>query len=239
MSAPARGRLAAPEWMDEPDVDRAELLGALRHLARFNRWLGGTRTVLAAVRPLLAAAGNHPVRVLDVATGYADFPLALARWGERAGVALEIVATDLHPTAVALAAAHAGTTSRVRCEVADARALPYPDRSFEVATCNTALHHFDDVEAVGVLRELARVASQGVVVSDLRRGRIALWGAQLMAATLWRGNRLNRHDGPLSVRRAWTATELRALAIQAGLAGARVRSGPLRLLLSWRRPAGG
>jgi hypothetical protein len=38
-----------------------------------------------------------------------------------------------------------------------------------------------------------------------------------LAATWWRRNRLTRHDGPLSVLRAFTPAELRAAAEAAGL----------------------
>jgi hypothetical protein len=37
--------------------------------------------------------------------------------------------------------------------------------------------------------------------------------------TLWRGNPLTRHDGPLSVLRAFTPSELQQLAAKAGLNG--------------------
>jgi hypothetical protein len=44
-------------------------------------------------------------------------------------------------------------------------------------------------------------------------------------------------DGPLSVRAAFTPSELRGLAQEAGLTGAKVsRRFPCRLLLEWKRP---
>ena len=52
------------------------------------------------------------------------------------------------------------------------------------------------------------------------------------ATDVWRGNRLTRHDGPLSVRRSFTARELERLAHDAGFAGARVyRHVPFRVVL--------
>jgi ribosome-associated toxin RatA of RatAB toxin-antitoxin module len=41
---------------------------------------------------------------------------------------------------------------------ADALELPFADKSFDLVTCSQTLHHFDDADAVRVIRELDRVA---------------------------------------------------------------------------------
>jgi hypothetical protein len=85
---------------------------------------------------------------------------------------------------------------------------------------------------VRCLRELARVSRRAVVVSDLERSLPNWLGALVLGATVWRGNRLTRHDGPLSVRRSFTAAELVELAERAGFTGARAyRHFPWRLIL--------
>jgi ubiquinone/menaquinone biosynthesis C-methylase UbiE len=225
MSLPARRRAA--ELMDHPEVDPAQLEHGLADLRWVNRWLGGTRSVLRELAPLLRAGRGEEVRVLDVATGSADIPLALVRWARAAGVPVRVAATDFHPRTVAAARERAAAYPEVQVEQADALRLPYPDGAFDVSMCNTALHHFDDREAVAVLRELRRVARRGVVVTDLRRSRPALLGARLLASTLWRAHPVTRHDGPHSVRAAFTPAELTRLARQAGLEHARVRTRPL------------
>ena len=91
-----------------------------------------------------------------------------------------------------------------------------------IALLSLTLHHFDGTDQVQVLREAARVAGRAVIVNELERCRTNLYGARLLAATRWRGNRLTRHDGPLSVLRAFTRTELAALAAAAGLRVARL-----------------
>jgi flavin-dependent dehydrogenase/SAM-dependent methyltransferase len=172
-------------------------------------------------------------RILDVATGAADIPLAVARWARERGTAVEIVATDNHPPRWNWRAQAVRGEPSIRVETADALRLPYADGSFDVALCSTALHHFDDDEdAVRVLRELDRVSRIGFVVNDLARSRTALLGARLLAITVWRTPPVTRHDGPLSVRRALTAPEMRRLAERAGLADGTVRGHfPFRLAL--------
>ncbi|HEV2131914.1 MAG TPA: methyltransferase domain-containing protein [Longimicrobiaceae bacterium] len=222
MSLQTRARGA--ELMDEPAADVAELRRTLRDLRVVNRWLGGTHVVLRHLRAMLSRLPLERYRILDVATGSGDIPLSVARWARRRGIAVEILATDAHPRTAALARELTAAEPAIRVEQADALSLPYEDAAFDFALCSTALHHFDGQDALQVLRELDRVAAHGVVVSDLLRSRFGLWGARLLAATLWRRSELTRHDGPLSVRRAFTAAELRGLARAAGLRNARVHT---------------
>ena len=125
----------------------------------------------------------------------------------------------------------------MRVEAADALQLPYADGAFDFALCSTALHHFDARDQLlRVLGELNRVAGIGGIINDLRRSRPALIGANLLAATFWRTHPVTRHDGPLSVRRAFTPAELDDLARAAGLPGARVHAHvPFRVALVWEK----
>jgi ubiquinone/menaquinone biosynthesis C-methylase UbiE len=136
---------------------------------------------------------------------------------------VEIVATDNHATTLELARAHTAGEPSIRTEAADALDLPFADGAFDVALLSTALHHFDDdADCLQVLREMHRVSRLGLIVNDLARSRGALLGARLLAATVWRRHPVTRHDGPLSVRRAFTPAELRDLAARAGFGKARV-----------------
>lgn len=232
-------RVHGEERMDAPDVDPAELDRSLADLRRVNRWLGGTRVVVHHLTRLLAGTPPGPVEVLDVATGSGDVPRTLVEWGRSRGRAMRVVATDVHAGTLAHARRYLHDVAGVRVEAADARDLPYDDGSFDIALCSTALHHFRDDDAVRVVHELARVSRIGFIVNDLERSRGALWGVRLLAATVWRSHPVTRHDGPLSVRRSFTARELRDLARRAGVAHARVhRHLPFRLALVGSRGGG-
>ena len=234
-------RAAGAERMDEPDQDPAELGRSLADLRGVNRWLGGYRVVLHHLGHLAARHPRREYRVLDVATGSADIPLRVAAWARRRGMRMRVTATDLHPTTLALARRHAAADPDVRVERADLLALPYDDDAFDVVLCSTALHHFDARDdLLRALGEMRRVGAIGGIVNDLRRSRPALVGAKLLAATVWRTHPVTRHDGPLSVRRAFTPAELRDLARAARLPNARVHAhAPFRVALVWERDEGG
>lgn len=205
----------APELLDQPDHDAAELARSLDHVAQVNRWLGGSRALLKHLLPFLADATS--TSILDIGTGSADVPRQIVDWARKHGRSVQIKATDIHPQMQALAAARCASYPEITVERADALALPYEDKSVDVTLLSLTLHHFDGAAQARVLTEARRVSRRAVIVNELLRSPLNYAGARLLAATWWRRNRLTRHDGPLSVLRAFEPAELLTLAREAGL----------------------
>jgi SAM-dependent methyltransferase len=222
-------RSHAVELLDAPAHDLAALADNLRDLRDLDRILGGTALTWRALLPLLP---NAPATLLDVATGGADGPRRLAALARRRGYDLRPIASDRLRDALRLARASGARFPLIQH---DALAIPLPDGAVDFVTCSLALHHFDPPAAAALLRELARVARRAMIVNDLRRGRLAYWGARLLALGPWHA--MARHDGPLSVLRAYTLEEARALVAEARLRGARVEPMPLFRMLIIAREA--
>lgn len=209
---PLPRRHGAEELLDSPTHD-PELLGqSLAHVAAVNRWLGGRRALLRTLAPRLRGG----LRILDVGTGSGDLPRAIARLARRRATPVHITATDVHPQMRERAEAACRGFPEITIAPADALALPFEPDAFDVALLSMVLHHLDDADAVAALREAARVAPT-VIVNELHRTRLNHAGARLLAGSVWAGNPITRHDGPLSVLRAYVPVELDALARAAGL----------------------
>lgn len=210
-------RLAhAEELLDRSLDDLDAVVGNLRDLARFNR-VFGLRLTKAAIERLVPAP--EPVQLIDVGTGGVDIPIALLADAKRSGRDMCVTALDQSPEIFAAATTRRPGIGIIRdldlC-VGMASALPYPDGAYDVAHSSLLAHHLEPPEVVEMLREMARVATRGVVVNDLVRSRLNWAGAWVMSHTLTR-NRLFRVDAPMSVQRAYTRRELRALFDEAGL----------------------
>jgi SAM-dependent methyltransferase len=89
----------------------------------------------------------------------------------------------------------------------DALHLPFADNSVDVVMCSQVLHHFNDREALTLLREMNRVARCRVIVSDLRRSWFSAAGLWLVSFPL-RFHAVSRHDGVVSVMRGFKTGEL-------------------------------
>ena len=225
---------ANAEWLDAETMDDGALRRNLADIRRINWLLGWTAFTVHGVarqaEEVAKAAGRREFSLLDVASGSADIPLAIARWAEHAGFEARIVATDISPQIVAVAQEQAADTPSVTVELQDALALPYAPGSFDIALCTLALHHFEPERAVTLLASMAHV-SKHVLVFDVARARLAYVGSLLLTRLL-RMDAMTRHDAPASVRRAYSAPEMRELGAKAGLQDLTVRVGiPWRLAL--------
>ncbi len=104
---PPTGRVLVGELMDAPDVDPAQLARALAYIRSVNRWLGGTRGLIAHLaRWTRGWNPSEPIRLLDVATGSADIPVAAVHWARARGLRLEVTAIDNHDSTLAQARAY-------------------------------------------------------------------------------------------------------------------------------------
>ena len=196
---PARKR--GHEILDEPDVDPRIVRRSLSDVALSNALFGGTRAVMREVERALPELPPSAT-LLDVGTGMGDIPARARTLADGRGIRLSTYGVDLAET-LAQVAARSETTA----VCGDARTLPFADDAVDIATCSQTLHHFDDAEARLVIRELDRVARVRVVIADLRRSWLAVGG--LWAASFALGfHPVSRHDGMVSIRRGYTASEL-------------------------------
>jgi 2-polyprenyl-3-methyl-5-hydroxy-6-metoxy-1,4-benzoquinol methylase len=208
------------EYLDRPDTAPHDLAGCLADIARINR-LGPVHTLLHHLAPFLERHREpRPLRLLDVGTGGGDIPVAVVRWARRRGRPVSVLGLDLSPAVLAFARATARAAPEVRLVAAEALTPPVRPGGVDVAVCSLMLHHLPEPAVVRLLGVLASVTRLGFVVSDLRRSRSAWLAAWLLTRTIGR-HRVTRHDGPLSVRRAYTPEELARLAAAAGLGGMR------------------
>lgn len=215
--------------MDDFTIVDERLRVALDNLRYVNRFLGGYAAVLSLLAPMLRTLPPaRPLRVLDLATGGADFPDYLVRWAARRNRRVEVVATDANPATAAYARQAldrdlpARLRSQVEVEVSDALALSYADDAFDVCVASLFMHHLTHDESVTLVRGMNRVARVGFVVNDLHRHRLAYYSILTLAKVL-PVSPMFLHDGPISVLRGFSRDELHAIADEAGVEHARIR----------------
>jgi ubiquinone/menaquinone biosynthesis C-methylase UbiE len=216
-------------------VEFAGLLGALR---RINRWYGGRGLILQYLSRFAELLPHRPLVILDVATGSADIPAAIASWAHVRHVPVRVLALDINPDILDEARKVVAGLPEITLVRANAFALPFSDRSVDVVVNALTLHHFSFDDAASMLREINRVARGGFLVNDILRSWPAYVGARFDAAVIER-NRLARHDTPISVLRSFTWQEFHDLVRAAGLASVEIRGHRLLRAVLVRWPDGG
>ena len=224
-------RLYEEELLDAGAGTDDDVAESLLDLRRINRFLGGTSVVLEALAG--SFNGNLPKRIslLDVGTGSADIPSAVARWCRSRSIEPVISALDLSERNIRVTRARLSVSSDLAFVRGDAAHLPFPARTFDYVTASLFLHHFKDEDVVRLLAEFGRVAARAVIVNDLLRNKVPYYFIKL-ASPLFATSWLTRNDGPVSVLRGFTRDELSLLAGRAGLRRCSVkRVFPYRLSL--------
>jgi len=220
-----RRAAGAREYLDGR-VPAADLAATLADLDRLNAWFGGHALSLARVRRYAATRPvEHTLRVVDVGGGDGGFARRVARWGRRAGRRVRVLVIDHDATTAGLAAAACAPYPEIAVVRADAAALPLAADAADVVHAGLTLHHLEPDGAVQALREMRRACRGRLVVNDLARTPLAL-GLVWLATHVLPMHPMSRHDGPLSVRRAYAPAELDDLFGAAGVAGATVTRYP-------------
>jgi ubiquinone/menaquinone biosynthesis C-methylase UbiE len=110
---------------------------------------------VAQARRLLASVPLQPgLEYLEVGCGTGAVTRFVAE-----SYGFHAIGVDIDPEQLAEANKEASGPADLRFEVADARALPYLDKSFDMVLSFMATHHIEDVDAA--LHEIARVLRPG------------------------------------------------------------------------------
>ena len=148
-------RILEPEVMDT--CEEAEAYDAMDH----------TVVNIAFVERVVELGANQG-HFLDLGTGPAQIPILLAQRCPK----IQITGIDLSVNMLTLGEQHvaeAGLVDRVTLEHIDAKALPYPDQSFEGVVSNSIIHHLPD--PLTAFREISRVVRPDglILIRDLMR----------------------------------------------------------------------
>lgn len=215
--------------MDAAELAPARYARVLADLSRINALTLAARPTLAFLDRVRArGVGGRPWRIVDVGFGSGDMLARIARWGDRRGVALDLVGIDLNPKSEMVAAARLG--DRARLITGDYRDLA--GQGWDIILSSLVTHHMTAAQRAEFLCFMDDEAARGWLVNDLHRQRLPFAGYPLLAA-LAGVDPIVRRDGQLSVGRSFRRAEWQTMlahALPEAASAARIfRSFPYRL----------
>lgn len=158
-------------------------------------------------------------RVLDVGCGPGHLALQLVAISSK----VEVVGVDLSQQMLAIAEEHRVVSShadQVRFQLADAKALPFEDGSFDAVCCKSTLHHIPDPSRL--LSEIWRLRADGgaLLIRDLYRPEDEAGVEVLIEKYATERTESGKENMRSGLRAALTPDELLELARAAGMQGA-------------------
>jgi 2-polyprenyl-3-methyl-5-hydroxy-6-metoxy-1,4-benzoquinol methylase len=214
-----RARVREEEWMDGPDVTPAEMAACLRDLAQVNTvTLARGPTLAWLARMTRGWRAGQPFTLVDVGAGEGDMLCAIANWARRRDYWAKLTGYDLNARCAEVARAATPDALGIDYVVGDAMAA---DISPDFIVSALVTHHMDDDGVVAFLRWMERTARRGWFINDLHRNWFAYHGFALLS-TVARWHPFVRHDGPLSVARAFRKRDWARLLARAGVTEAKV-----------------
>jgi 2-polyprenyl-3-methyl-5-hydroxy-6-metoxy-1,4-benzoquinol methylase len=205
-------RLDQPELMDDFSLDSEELRHTLVQLGWVNRWLGGYGPVQKGVAELAQGQpNNQPLKVLDLGCGGGDTLRGLASWARKKDLKIEATGLDANPSIVTYAREQSRDWPELSFRQGDCFKTADLSGDWDIILCSLFLHHFNPQQLRQLLPQLHAQARLGLVINDLQRH----WLAYRLFALVTRVlpfTAMARQDGLLSIRKAFTRSELTALA---------------------------
>lgn len=217
-----------PERIDQPELldlgigSPEEVRRSLEDLKRINRYLGGITGITDYLYPRLERH-SQPATVVDIGAGAGQISATIARWAQQKGLAVNLIALDLSARHLAIAREELDPLPNAIALQGDVHHLPFAQRSADYVISSLFLHHFNPTQVVKILRAAYASSRHGIIMNDLVRGWLP-WVAFQCVQPVFARSYLTRHDGALSVRRAYTPPELYKLALAARIPNPKVYS---------------
>lgn len=208
------------ELMDDLSLKHEALRKNLEELETINHWLGGRKLLIGALDKIYKKYklyfNSKKIVIGDLGCGGGDLLRAMSQWAKRNGVDVELIGIDANPFMIDYAIEKSHLYPNLQYKVLNIFSPEFKKIPFDIVTINTVCHHFSNAELITLFSALKKQVGLAVIMNDLQRHRISYLAIRCLSV-LFKFSYLAKHDGPLSVLRAFHKIELMALLEKASI----------------------
>jgi ubiquinone/menaquinone biosynthesis C-methylase UbiE len=205
------------ELMDDLQCKGQVVDQSLYELDVINKWLGGNQVTIDSISSLLDSTDKQrPLVIADIGCGSGDMVTRIARWGSQTGRQLKVVGIDANPNIIDYARKKSYGLDNISFEVMNVLEDTFASNRFDIVVATLFMHHFTNDQLIRLFRLLNDQTRIGFVVNDIHRHALAFHSIRLLTA-LFSRSPMVKHDGPLSVQRAFTRSDLKSILSNAGI----------------------
>lgn len=195
------------EIMDDLALDGEMLRKTLDQLSLINKWLGGIRPTIGAVRKLInPLPKERQITIVDIGCGGGDVLRELADFGKKRSRNFNLVGIDANKFIINYAKEKTAKYPEISYFSHNVFSVEFSQLNYDIALFNLVLHHFSDEEIIRLLSLVSSKAKVGVIINDLQRSSVAYHLFQLLSLAI--ANPMAREDGLISILRGFRKKDL-------------------------------
>lgn len=205
-------RSTEKELIDYP-ADKTEIVKNLKELDTFNKITGNNLVVLKKIENLITDR-NKKYHLADLGCGGGQFLLDAYEYAKKHNLNLKLTGVDNNNIAGNYFKERIKNIPEIISIESDYKNfLNENTTGIDFIYSSLFCHHLNNEELLELINQASELKAT-LIINDLLRSKAAYYAAKLLT-TLFRGTRLARNDGPLSVLRAFTEKEITDLTIKA------------------------
>jgi 2-polyprenyl-3-methyl-5-hydroxy-6-metoxy-1,4-benzoquinol methylase len=215
MSFIFKNRSRKKEILDDFELQGNDLAQNLRELQIVNSNLGGYSVVKEGIEQIIEKDSlKGRIRVADIGCGGGDTLRELAKWSLKKGFSLELTGIDANKSAVNFAEDQSRDYPEISFKQLNIFSEEFKVLDYDIIMFNLFVHHFEEGQIIAFLK-VCRDKKAVVLINDLQRSALAYTLFRL-SSKVFNFSKISRHDGMLSIRKAFTRKDLRELLIASG-----------------------
>jgi 2-polyprenyl-3-methyl-5-hydroxy-6-metoxy-1,4-benzoquinol methylase len=204
-------RSTQTELTDDLTLEGDASIKNMQELEAVNYWLGGKATLISAFNKIYQkyphSFKNRKTVIADLGCGGGDLLRDIRDWAKDKELNVDLIGIDANPSTIKCAVKNTREFNDIQFKTANVLSGDVNTIQFDVVCLNSFCHHLSDLALVALLKQLNKQTSIAIVINDLHRHWFAYlsikWLAQLLNFSY-----LSKHDGPMSVLRAFQKHEL-------------------------------
>jgi len=221
--------------MDQLDLSTEELLLALNGLSQINKVSLTCQHLWKEIYSWLKKNGMNEFKILDIASGGGDVLVSLNEVARARNINLIGIGVDMNPKSCE----RAKKLSSLKNHKLDFQVKDIFSRdtikNFDVIICSLFIHHLTNEQVTTLFKLVKDSTAKLFVVSDLKRSAFG-YLLSLIGSKLLSGSKIVHYDGPISVKSAYSISEIREILNNAGMSDAKIKTcWPERFTIVWER----
>lgn len=216
-------RSKQPEFIDDFQFCESSLKQNLNEMDLCTHWFGAKWVLVSAFNKIyrhylpnfqMYLTFPQELVIADLGCGSGDLLTTIDSWARKHHLSVSLLGIDANSYIIAHAKTKTLAYKNIHYQVLDIFSNEFASIKCDIVTLNSVCHHFSDNELTQLFKKLIQQTQYAIIINDLHRHFLSYYGIKLLSKIL-NFSYLSRHDGPISVLRAFKRNDLIRLLKQA------------------------